>query len=613
MNPSHHAATPQGYTTSARLLRRSLSHLRALPVRYIVTILVVDIAVTLGLGKAVAALVDGAIAAAHVPGLSDRNLLALLAAPAPLALVALIAVMLSAATLGTAVMVFVIADLQLAGVAPSLRALGKRSASALRTLLRPETLLLSAQLVLLAPFAGFGLFSPLTSGLGLPPFIEREFEKSLMGTLAWNAVMLVLLYLTFRSILTLPLSVVTGARPARSFLTGLRSTNRAGHLLAVVFAIAFGGFWLVSRAAAELLAQLVDAAEALLPGSTYLMGVAAIVLSLLTPVATMLFALLLVGHSRDISGLPSLRRGPARGGARARRRTPVLSWRVRVAGAVVMVSLVISGATVAASAAAGTGTPGDALVVGHRGSDTGGVENTIGGLEAAVRLDPDYVEMDVQQTADGDFVVSHDSNLLVLAGINSNIFDMTTAEVTGTTVRAHGHSDTIPTMVEYVRRAAELGMPLMIEFKVTGHESTGFVADAVAELQSVGDLQDNVYHSIDPGVVRELKKLHPELRVGLTIGMLHGNPPKLDCDFYVIEQASFTTQFLGDAHAAGREVYVWTVNGSVTMRSLLRDGVDGLITDRIAAAQTFSNTIIPGSGYDPGDARDLLLLEVPWE
>jgi glycerophosphoryl diester phosphodiesterase len=240
------------------------------------------------------------------------------------------------------------------------------------------------------------------------------------------------------------------------------------------------------------------------------------------------------------------------------------------------------------------------------------VENTIGALEAAAAFEPDYVEVDIQQTADGGFVASHDTNLLILAGENKNIYDMTTAQVTSTTVRMKGNSDTIPTMTDYVVRAKELGVPLLIEPKVTGHEQPDFVADLLRTLEGVDALQQNIYHSLNWSVVSEIKERNPELRVGLTVGMSYGDPQDVDCDFYTIEQASYTSEFVSDAHAIGREVYVWTVNGELGMRRFLRDGADGLVTDRLPEAEHYRDRTWSGKGYVPGDALDRVLSEDPW-
>ena len=76
-----------------------------------------------------------------------------------------------------------------------------------------------------------------------------------------------------------------------------------------------------------------------------------------------------------------------------------------------------------------TNTP---LVISHRGvSNKNGVQNTVQSLEKTAQLKPDLIEMDVQETKDGQFVMMHDANLKNLAGINARPQDLTLEELTG--------------------------------------------------------------------------------------------------------------------------------------------------------------------------------------
>jgi glycerophosphoryl diester phosphodiesterase len=625
-------------------LQRSARHLLALPARYLVAAVVLHTIVVLGLGTLLHAMMDAALALASITGLTDGNVLGLVQTPASLALVVAIALLATAATFLYAALLFAIADLQLAGVTASLRTLARRTLAATRTLLHVRSALtaqlLALLLLVIAPFAGFRLLSPLTTDLALPPFILREFLKTTGGTIGWTLLILALLYLTFRTILALPLTVVAATRPSRSLRTAVHATGRDGIPLAMILVLAFGALWALSRITTEFLAELVDVAAPALPDPQLAIALASLVLTLLSLYGTLFFALILVGHAREVSGVAS-RSWPATAALRSAtlrnttpsnaapgsssapgtpaadtptRRPASLARHPLVLIAAATAALAIASATMAHTSAAYAGTPGDALVIGHRGYDSGGVENTISSLEAAAEFNPDFVEFDVQQTSDGGFVATHDTNLLILAGVNSNIYEITTAEATSTTVRMKGNSDTIPTMAEFVTRASELGMPLLIEIKTHGHEQPGFVADALAELDSLGALSgDNTFQSTNQDVVAEINRLHPELRVGYTIGILRGDPPTVECDFYTIEQASYTSEFLEAAHAQGREVYIWTVNGDVAMRSLLRDGVDGLVTDRIGAAEHFRARISSGAYYSPGDARDELLAGYSWD
>ncbi|MFT8841085.1 MAG: glycerophosphodiester phosphodiesterase family protein [Leuconostoc citreum] len=57
------------------------------------------------------------------------------------------------------------------------------------------------------------------------------------------------------------------------------------------------------------------------------------------------------------------------------------------------------------------------VTISHRGvTNRNGVQNTIPALEKTVKKEkPDYVEIDVRETKDNQFVVLHDENLALLA------------------------------------------------------------------------------------------------------------------------------------------------------------------------------------------------------
>jgi glycerophosphoryl diester phosphodiesterase len=62
-------------------------------------------------------------------------------------------------------------------------------------------------------------------------------------------------------------------------------------------------------------------------------------------------------------------------------------------------------------------------------------ENTLVGLEAALQCGATYIEFDVQCTADGKFIVIHDTELERTTGIKGNVFEMSYHELEN--IRAH--------------------------------------------------------------------------------------------------------------------------------------------------------------------------------
>ncbi len=74
-------------------------------------------------------------------------------------------------------------------------------------------------------------------------------------------------------------------------------------------------------------------------------------------------------------------------------------------------------------------------LVAHRGLMASYPENTLVSLESALLSGADYIEFDVQCTADGQLVVFHDTELLRTTGIKGNLFEMSYEELKN--IRAH--------------------------------------------------------------------------------------------------------------------------------------------------------------------------------
>jgi glycerophosphoryl diester phosphodiesterase len=253
---------------------------------------------------------------------------------------------------------------------------------------------------------------------------------------------------------------------------------------------------------------------------------------------------------------------------------------------------------------------GSTKIIAHRGFVGGGVENTIGALEAAARVDPDFVEIDAQETRDGRFILSHDVNLWIVSGLNVNTYELTLAEAEAIDVSVGGYSDSMVSLIDYVLRAEELGVKLLIELKLHGHESPQVVDRLLAELDSIGATGHHIYHSLSSEVVQELEEKRPGLQVGYTVaanvGTLEGEPG----DFLVVEQSFFTEELADLARGRGKELWVWTVNDPDAIRTFLRVPVDGIITDRPDVVQSERKSIGDERGSAPGlrDALDELSL-----
>ncbi|MER1957096.1 MAG: glycerophosphodiester phosphodiesterase [Solibacillus sp.] len=221
----------------------------------------------------------------------------------------------------------------------------------------------------------------------------------------------------------------------------------------------------------------------------------------------------------------------------------------------------------------------DTLVIAHRGFMERGVENTISSIEASAKAGAEMVEIDIQQTKDGQFVVFHDATLSRLAGKSGTVSDMTLDELVGVTVSAGGLSDTIPSLEQVLEVSRQLKIKLLIEIKTHGKETDDFLQRFVTLLDDVEALDVHYVQSLDLPVMAELEALEPRVITGLVFAIAYGTLPKTDADFIAVEQSFATGRIQDQIHAANKKLFVWTVNEERGLQRYYEQNIDGIITN----------------------------------
>ena len=221
----------------------------------------------------------------------------------------------------------------------------------------------------------------------------------------------------------------------------------------------------------------------------------------------------------------------------------------------------------------------DAKIIAHRGLVSAGVENTIESLEGAKAAGADMVELDIQLTKDQEFVVMHDVDLSRLTGIEKKVYDCTLSELTAMTVRQGAFSGKIPSLREFVERAKELEMPLLIEIKPHGKEPENFSEILLEKLEEYGVEKTTPLMSLDISLMEGIEETAPEWKTGVVIPVQFGDCATENVDFYAIEDSSYNGYLMGEVQDMGKEIYVWTINEEDKIIKYLQSPVDGMITD----------------------------------
>lgn len=219
-------------------------------------------------------------------------------------------------------------------------------------------------------------------------------------------------------------------------------------------------------------------------------------------------------------------------------------------------------------------TSGRLFVIGHRGVPSRAPENSLAGFRLAVALQRegacDGVELDLQTTADGEFVVHHDPALRS-GGLIS--------EVSLSTVRANRLADgsLIPTLAEALEVLA--GLEVFIEAKrLPRSAGSALLTQLAASRRTACHV-----HAFDHRIIARLRHLDSAVPMGI-----------LSCSYPIdpvgqVLDAGATTLWQ-EAHLIDEALVVrcrreaialiaWTVNDASQAARLRRLGVDGMCGD----------------------------------
>ena len=208
-------------------------------------------------------------------------------------------------------------------------------------------------------------------------------------------------------------------------------------------------------------------------------------------------------------------------------------------------------------------------------------ENTMAAVVKAVEDGADWVEIDVQETADGEVLVVHDSDFMKSAGVPTKIWDVTMEDVAQIDIGSWFdpvYADQRAPLLKDVLSAVKDRSNLLIELKYYGHDVD--LENRVIALVEEAGMEDQIATmSLKYPAVQKMRLLRPDWRTGVLAATAVGNLAGLEGDFLAVSMGRVTPGLIAAAEAAGKDVYAWTVNDAVSMSRMISVGVDGLITD----------------------------------
>jgi glycerophosphoryl diester phosphodiesterase len=220
-------------------------------------------------------------------------------------------------------------------------------------------------------------------------------------------------------------------------------------------------------------------------------------------------------------------------------------------------------------------------ITAHRGASAVAPENTMAAFRAAMEAEATYAELDVQHTRDRRLIVLHDGDVMRMGDDPRKVSELTAAEIGAIDIGrkrdatfAGEHPPTLEEVIDVVRGRMKINIEL--KYNVPDPE----LVPAVIDLLRREDFLDQVViTSLDYAALKQVESIEPRLVTGHIVTAAIGNVVRTEADFVSLNAARATPSLVRRAHAAGKDVHVWTVNQPEVMLRMIERGVDNIITD----------------------------------
>lgn len=453
----------------------------------------------------------------------------------------------------------------------SIRNIASNAWKKMKNLIGIQIIFFIGYFILSIPVANIGIKSILSQNFYIPKFITDELSKSNSGSLILSVVVVVATYINIRLMFTLPLTAIGDKKILDSIKESWRLTKKGK----LKFFITIGIFELIYAIISLFTLSLTTSFLAFIDpkGNNFIietlfftiLSATVFFFGALSKVTSITAIITVLIEENQISKELIINK------KEDKKKSRVLLF---LSTLLVLGIIVFNGFTLYSN-----GVNNNIKTIAHRGYVEKGVENSIEALEAAAKAGVDYVEMDVLMTKDNKFIVMHDYNLKRLAGINKKVQDMTYNELVGLPISQSGHTSKIPSFEEYVNRAKELNIKLVVELKPHGGEPNNYVDIFIEKVKEL-DIENNYkYMSLDLKVMEELESKAPQLETGYIIPFQFGKFSNNNVDFFAIEDFSFSNTLVEQAKSQNKSVYVWTINDPSLITKYLQSPANGIITD----------------------------------
>jgi len=231
------------------------------------------------------------------------------------------------------------------------------------------------------------------------------------------------------------------------------------------------------------------------------------------------------------------------------------------------------------------------LVIAHKGvSYPNAVPNSLIALKRTIATHPDYIEIDIQPTKDGVYVLTHNTKVKTVSGETLDISKTNWSTLKTKKVTEDGHQFYLTSFSKYIDLANNKKQKLLVELKlnqtITDEQLKQFVAKYGKQMKE----NKSEIQSMNQNVIKRIYQY-----TSLTTGLL--SPLKNTVDgnkiskFYAIEYSKVDAHLSSQIRQHNKDLYSWTVNDKLDVETAYMIGVNGVITDKPRETRTILENI----------------------
>ncbi|MDE6670702.1 MAG: glycerophosphoryl diester phosphodiesterase membrane domain-containing protein [Ruminococcus sp.] len=225
-------------------------------------------------------------------------------------------------------------------------------------------------------------------------------------------------------------------------------------------------------------------------------------------------------------------------------------------------------------------------ITAHRGYSTVAPENTLPAFEEAVEIGADYIELDVQLTADDQLVVFHDKTIERTTDGTGELSTMTYDELqklsAGKWFSNDGRFDDVK--ISLLSEVLEtVGDDILLNIEIKNHGDVRKTAEKTVEVIEEYNIERSCYiTSFSYTALKTVKKINPKIKTGIIANVATSTSfsQLRYIDAVSLNYIFVNSSIVNMAHQNGKRVFVWTVDRKSDIQHMVAMGVDNIITNR---------------------------------